>query len=250
MFSVVTGGAGFIGSHLIDALVSLGDEVLIIDALTAGSKENIAWHLDMGDARLLVLDLCSDGWQEAMSGAARVYHLAADPDVRQSALDPGPAMKNNIIATSRVLEAMRAAGVPEIVFTSTSTVYGDAAVIPTPENYTPLEPISVYGAMKVEAEALVRAEHAGALVIRTSLLVGESGTMLRPAYECDGLVRGQSVALYRDEWRSPTHVDDLVHASWQLASLDVTGVYHVAGAERLSRLELGRILAALFRYKT
>ena len=60
----------------------------------------------------------------------------------------------------------------------------------------------------------------------------------------------QPVTLYRDEWRSPTHVDDLVRASWQLAALDVSGVYHVAGAERLSRLELGRILAAMFRYRT
>jgi UDP-glucose 4-epimerase len=155
MFSVVTGGAGFIGSHLVDAIVAQGDEVLVIDSLTAGKRENIARHLDAGDARLLVHDLCCDGWQEALAGAARVYHLAADPDVRQSALDPGPVIQNNIMATCRVLEAMRAAGVPEVVFTSTSTVYGDATVIPTPEDYAPLEPISVYGASKLACEALI-----------------------------------------------------------------------------------------------
>jgi len=157
MFSVVTGGAGFIGSHLVDALVARGDEVLVIDSLTAGSLENIARHLDAGDARILVHDLCSDGWQDAVAGAARVYHLAADPDVRQSAVDPRPVMQNNVIATCRVLEAMRAVGVPEIVFTSTSTVYGDATVIPTPEGYAPLEPISVYGASKLACEALISA---------------------------------------------------------------------------------------------
>jgi UDP-glucose 4-epimerase len=157
MFSVVTGGAGFIGSHLVDALVARGDEVLVIDSLTAGSRENIARHLDAGNARILVHDLCSDGWQDAVAGAARVYHLAADPDVRQSAVDPRPVMQNNITATCRVLEAMRAAGVPEIVFTSTSTVYGDATVIPTPEDYAPLEPISVYGASKLACEALISA---------------------------------------------------------------------------------------------
>jgi dTDP-4-dehydrorhamnose reductase len=109
-------------------------------------------------------------------------------------------------------------------------------------------PVSLYGEMKAEAEALVRAEHPGALVIRTSLLVGESGTMLRPSYECDSLVRGQSVALYRDEWRSPTLADDVARASWELCSLEVSGVFHVAGAERLTRVELGRIVCELFRF--
>jgi dTDP-4-dehydrorhamnose reductase len=110
----------------------------------------------------------------------------------------------------------------------------------------PLSPANAYGAMKVQAEALVQAEHPGAQVVRTSLLVGESGIHVRPAYECEALVRGQPVTLYVDEWRSPTHVDDLARASWELASLDVAGVFHMAGPERLSRVELGRILCALF----
>jgi len=113
---------------------------------------------------------------------------------------------------------------------------------------SPSSPISTYGAMKAEAEALVRSEHAGALVIRTSLLVGESGTMLRPAYECEGFARGQSVVLYRDEWRSPTDVDDVAQASWELCSLEVSGVFHVAGAERLTRVELGRIVCDRFGF--
>ena len=113
---------------------------------------------------------------------------------------------------------------------------------------SPSSPISTYGRMKAEAEALVRAESAGALVIRTSLLVGESGIMLRPAFECESLVRGQAVTLYRDEWRSPTHVDDVARASWELCSLEVSGVFHVAGPERLTRVELGRILCDLFRF--
>jgi dTDP-4-dehydrorhamnose reductase len=115
---------------------------------------------------------------------------------------------------------------------------------------SPCAPISTYGRMKAEAEALVRAEHAGALVLRTSLLVGESGIMLRPAYECESFMRGQSVTLYRDEWRSPTHVDDVARASWELCSLELSGVFHVAGAERLSRVELGRIVCDLFRFDT
>lgn len=155
MFDVVTGGAGFIGSHLVDALVTQGDEVVIIDSLGGGRTENIAGHLESGRARLVQCDLLNDGWQDSLKGADRVYHLAADPDVRQSAMTPDPTFRNNIVATYRVLEAMRAGTVPELVFTSTSTVYGNAAVIPTPENYSPLEPVSVYGASKLACEALI-----------------------------------------------------------------------------------------------
>ncbi len=157
MFDVVTGGAGFIGSHLVDALVARGDHVTVIDSLAAGSKNNIARHLKKNRVELVVADLLSDGWQKEFEGADRIYHLAADPDVRQSALTPSGPIKNNILATFRVLEAMQLHRVPEIVFTSTSTVYGDATVIPTPEEYAPLEPVSVYGASKLACEALISA---------------------------------------------------------------------------------------------
>jgi UDP-glucose 4-epimerase len=156
MITVVTGGAGFIGSHLVDALVARGESVVVVDSLAAGSRGNLARH-GKDAIRFVESDLLGDGWQEAFAGASRVYHLAADPDVRQSALTPESQVRNNVIATFRVLEAMRTHGVGEIVFTSTSTVYGDARVIPTPENYTPLEPISVYGATKLSCEAMISA---------------------------------------------------------------------------------------------
>jgi UDP-glucose 4-epimerase len=157
MFDVVTGGAGFIGSHLVDTLVAQGNEVLVIDSLVAGRRETIERHIDSNTIRFVKEDLLGDGWQDHIAGADRLFHLAADPDVRQSAANPDPTMQNNVIATYRVLEAMRHHEVPEIVFTSTSTVYGDAKVIPTPEDYTPLEPISVYGASKLACEALISA---------------------------------------------------------------------------------------------
>jgi UDP-glucose 4-epimerase len=157
MFDVVTGGAGFIGSHLVDTLVAQGNEVLVIDSLVAGHRETIARHIDSRNVRFLREDLLGNGWQDKIQGADRLFHLAADPDVRQSAANPDPTMQNNVVATYRVLEAMRQYDVPEIVFTSTSTVYGEATVIPTPEDYTPLEPISVYGASKLACEALISA---------------------------------------------------------------------------------------------
>jgi UDP-glucose 4-epimerase len=157
MFDVVTGGAGFIGSHLVDSLAEQGKEVVVIDSLVAGRRETIARHLKSGTVRLVERDLLADGWQDSLEGAARVWHLAADPDVRQSAMSPDPTFRNNIVATYRVLEAMRIHRIPEIAFTSTSTVYGNASVIPTPEDYAPLEPVSVYGASKLACEALVSA---------------------------------------------------------------------------------------------
>jgi UDP-glucose 4-epimerase len=155
MRCAVTGGAGFIGSHLVDALVRRGDEVVVIDSLRSGFVANLREHLDTGRIRFLRNDLLEEGWQESFSGLDRVYHLAADPDVRQSAVTPASQVRQNIVATCRVLEAMRTSGVPEIIFTSTSTVYGDASVIPTPEDYTPMKPISVYGATKLACEALI-----------------------------------------------------------------------------------------------
>jgi UDP-glucose 4-epimerase len=157
MFSVVTGGAGFIGSHLVDSLAARGDRVLVIDNLSTGERNNIGRHLDTGRVELLLADLLGDGWQEHLAGADRVYHIAADPDVRGGAGSPDAMFRESVIATERVLEAMRAADVPEIAFTSTSTVYGEARVIPTPEDYTPMEPISVYGAGKLASEALISA---------------------------------------------------------------------------------------------
>ena len=107
MFDVVTGGAGFIGSHLVDTLVAQGNEVLVIDSLCAGRKDTIARHIDSCNSRFLEEDLLGNGWQDEIAGADRVFHLAADPDVRQSAVNPDPTMQNNIMATYRVLEAMR-----------------------------------------------------------------------------------------------------------------------------------------------
>ena len=155
MFSVVTGGAGFIGSHIVDALAKKGDRVLVIDNLSSGTTANIISHIKSGKVELVQADLLDDGWQEKIAGADRLFHIAADPDVRASAISPGKVFENNVFATERVLDAMRVHGVKEIVFTSTSTVYGEADTIPTPENYSPMIPISIYGASKLACEAMI-----------------------------------------------------------------------------------------------
>ena len=155
MFSIVTGGAGFIGSNLVNALVKKGDKVLVIDNLSAGNTDNIKEHIDSGKIEFIKADLLSKGWEDKFFGADRIYHIAADPDVRASAGIPKSVYESNVTATINVLEAMRKNNVKEIVFTSTSTVYGEAQVIPTPEDYSPMIPISIYAGTKLAAEAMI-----------------------------------------------------------------------------------------------
>ncbi len=132
------------------------------------------------------------------------------------------------------------------LFVSTDLVFDGAA-----GNYTeavPARPIQPYGQHKLEAEGHVRVAHPTAVILRPSLLVGESGIHLRPEHECSHLMRGQPVSLYADEWRSPIAVDDVARAAWALLALDVGGAFHLGGPARLSRLELGRVLCGLYRF--
>src|SRR5207245_8601961 len=171
---VITGGAGFIGSHVADALVGEA-EVVAIDHLKAGKRANLAKAIQAG-ATLVKRDLLRGDLRPIFRRADVVYHFAANPDVRLDRRGTKPTIDENIVATHRVLEACRAAAVPRIVFASTSTVYGEAKVVPTPEDYSPLEPISVYGASKLAGEALLSAyAHTfgvHALIFRLANVVG------------------------------------------------------------------------------
>lgn len=153
---IVTGGAGFIGSHVVDKLLSKGNEVTVIDNLSSGRMGFIEHHLKDPNFKFINLDLLNfEEFKKAIRGADVIYHMAANPDVRLGAENTGIHLEQNIIATYNVLEAMRMNEQQNIVFTSTSTVYGEASVIPTPENYGPLIPISLYGASKLACEALI-----------------------------------------------------------------------------------------------
>ena len=151
---LVTGGAGFIGSHLIDALLERGDEVICFDNFSSGRREFIEHNL--GQMELVEGDLLNrSDIGKAIKGCDAVFHLAANPDVRSGAGNTKTHFDNNIVATYNLLEEMRENGVTKIAFTSSSTVYGEASIIPTPENYGPLIPISIYGASKLASEALI-----------------------------------------------------------------------------------------------
>lgn len=152
----VTGGAGFIGSHLVDRLVEEGHEVVVYDNLSTGSLDFISRHMD--EIEFMKRDLTTDrDLSSCLKGCDVVFHLAANPDVRIGVRETWIHVEQNILATYHLLEAMKDAAVDEILFASTSTVYGNAKIIPTPEDYGPLLPISIYGASKLAAEGLISA---------------------------------------------------------------------------------------------
>ena len=152
---LVTGGAGFIGSHLVDRL-SEANDVTVIDNLSAGKLEFIQHHLDKDAITFIKGDLLNtEDLDKAMAGIDIVFHLAANPDVRLGVTNTYVHIEQNVLTTYNVLEAMRKHNVKQIAFTSTCTVYGQATILPTPENYGPMIPISIYGASKMACEALI-----------------------------------------------------------------------------------------------
>lgn len=156
---LVTGGAGFIGSHLVGSLMRKGGKVRLLDNSSTGSMDNVAHWIGHPNLTFIKGDcLNREDIRKAMKNCGLVFHLAANPEVRVGAVDTEIDFKQNIVATRNVLEEMRESETAKrIVFTSTSTVYGDAKILPTPEDYGPPEPISLYGASKLACEALISA---------------------------------------------------------------------------------------------
>jgi UDP-glucose 4-epimerase len=151
---VVTGGAGFIGSHVVDRLVAENHEVVVLDNLSSGNEAFIAPHRGKENFQFHQVDLVHDDVTGFFGGVDEVWHLAANPEVRLGAENTRIHLEQNVIATYNVLEAMRLNDVRRMLFTSTSTVYGEADQLPTPEEY-PTLPISLYGASKLACEAFI-----------------------------------------------------------------------------------------------
>ncbi len=154
---LVTGGAGFLGSHIVDRLMKTGREVVVLDNLSTGRLENLARWLENPRFKFVEGDLLDKAATiDVVKGCTEVYHLAANPEVKTSFVNPDVHFRQNVEATFNLLEAVRKWGrVNVFVFFSSSTVYGEANKIPTPENYAPLKPISIYGASKLACESLV-----------------------------------------------------------------------------------------------
>ena len=153
----ITGGAGFIGSHLADRLVETG-KVTVYDNLSSGKLRFIKDHLGKDNFNFIQGDLLDTGkLRGAIAGHDVVFHLAANPEVRAGIEATDLDLREGPTATWSVLEAMRLSHIKKLVFTSSSTVYGDAGTTVVTEDYGPLVPISLYGASKVASEALISA---------------------------------------------------------------------------------------------
>jgi len=224
----VTGGAGFIGSHVVEHLISKGNEVVVIDNLSSGNYDSIKEFVESGSVRFVRADLkiLDDSLVSEFKDVDAVIHLAANPEVRVSTTHPRIHFNENVVATFNVLEACRLSNVKLVVFASSSTVYGDAKTLPTPEDYTPLEPISVYGASKLASEYLLitysKLYGIKSLILRLANIVGPRQT------------HGVVVDFIRKLRRDPTKLEILgdgrqrksyLHISDLLRALDVTMDY-------------------------
>jgi UDP-glucose 4-epimerase len=177
---LVTGNAGFIGSHLAEELVRKGNQVVGLDNLSAG-KRSFMDKIKMDDRfRFIEGDLLTIDLGNVLREVDMVFHFAANPDVRLGASNTHVHFEQNIEVTYRLLEECARNDVKDIVFPSTSTVYGEATIIPTAEDYGPQIPISIYGASKLACEALISSYchtfDMNAVVYRFANVVGPRST--------------------------------------------------------------------------
>jgi len=155
---LVTGGAGFIGSHLVDKLIENDLDVKVLDNLSSGTKINLQNSLNKENFQFFNEELSNtSSLQNILSDVDIIFHLAANPEVRTGFNNPEISFRENIENTFYLLEAIRKSKIDTIVFSSSSTIYGEPEIIPTPENYGPLYPISHYGASKLACEGLISA---------------------------------------------------------------------------------------------
>jgi UDP-glucose 4-epimerase len=246
----VTGGAGFIGSHLCDALLAAGHRVLVIDDLSSGRRENVP-----AGAELHVLDIRSREAAELVAGAGIdvLVHEAAQMDVRRSVADPLFDADVNIRGTLNLLEAARRGGVRQVLFASTGgAIYGEQDVFPAPEEH-PTRPVSPYGVAKLAVERYLYFYHVAygldAACLRYANVYGERqsphGEAGVVAIFLDRLLAGQAATINGGgaQTRDYVHVSDVVRANLAVLGLPGFNIYNVGTGVETSVVELYREIA-------
>jgi UDP-glucose 4-epimerase len=242
--AIVTGGAGFIGSHVVDALLARGDEVAVIDSLARGRRENVAAgaELHVRDIREPLEDVFDAVRPEA------VYHLAAQVDVRVSVESPVDDADVNVLGTVRILETARQHGA-QVVFASTGgAIYGECEV--AARETSPLEPLSPYGTGKLAAEEYIRSYNR---LYGTRHIALRYGNVYGPRQDPHGeagvvaiflgaLARGEQARIYGDgtQTRDYVYVGDVAHATTTTLGQD-SGVYNVGTGRETSVVDLYRL---------
>jgi UDP-glucose 4-epimerase len=258
--TLVTGGAGFIGSNLVDALVARGDEVTVLDDLSTGRLVNLEGALAAG-ATLHRASIADAGAVAAAFERARpeiVFHLAAQIDVGRAVEDPAFDALVNVVGTVNVLEAARRAGVRRFVLSSTGgAIYGDADAVPTTEQH-PARPLAPYGTSKAAAEGYLalyeRLYGMSTASLRLSNVYGprqdpkgEAGVV---AIYCGARVAGRPVLVYGDglQTRDFVYVGDVVDAFMAAGDSDARGCWNISTRRESSVLELADTLGLETRF--
>jgi UDP-glucose 4-epimerase len=259
MKTLVTGGAGFIGSNLVDALLARGDAVTVVDDLSTGRRANLDGALAAG-AELVELDIRDAAALAALAGERRpetVFHLAAQIDVRKSLADPAFDAEVNVGGTANVLEAARAAGTRRVVFVSTGgAIYGegDGQELPLGED-APIAPLSAYGQSKFAAEGYLalfeRLYGLSTVALRLGNVygprqdpLGEAGVI---AIFCGLLRSGGRPTVFGDgkQTRDYIYVGDVVTAALAAADSTVSGPVNLGTGVETDVLELAEALGRL-----
>jgi UDP-glucose 4-epimerase len=257
--ALVTGGAGFIGSNLVDALLARGDEVVVLDNLKTGRRSNLDSALARG-ARLVVEDIREGALVRSLLQEERpevVFHLAAQMDVRVSAAEPVYDAEVNVIGTINMLEAARASGTRRFVFASTGgAIYGETDVLPTPET-TEVNSEAPYGHSKYSAEGYLdlwtRLHGISTVSLRFGNVygprqdpLGEAGVV---AIFCGKLRDGGQPTVFGDglQTRDYIYVEEVVSAALVASSNEVTGPFNVGTGAESSVLDLVEVLSKLGR---
>ncbi len=264
---LVTGGAGFIGSHIVTALAQRGETVRVLDNLSTGSRENLA-HLECGSiasgakVEFLEGDITDPkSCREACRGVRAVYHEAAQVSVPLSIKDPTRSYEINVFGTLRMLEAAREAGVSNFVFAASSAAYGDAEELPKHEAMIP-RPLSPYASAKVAGEHLLQVwAHVHGLrtvSLRYFNIFGPRQADDSPytgviALFAKALIEGRAPTIFGDgeQTRDFTYVDNVVAANLAAVERAVPGgsVINVGTGERISINQLYHAMAAQLESK-
>jgi nucleoside-diphosphate-sugar epimerase len=253
--AVVTGAAGFIGSHLCERLLELGHDVVGIDGFTdyydrARKDQNLQASRANPNFTFHELDVVDGDLRHPLRGANVVYHLAGQPGVRPSwGSQFDRYVRDNILATQRLLEALKQTPVDRLVFAGSSSVYGDAEMFPTKESALP-RPVSPYGVTKLAAEhlTLLYTKNFGLPAVSVRYFT-VYGPRQRPdmAFSrfMQALVDGEAIEVFGDgeQTREFTFVSDAVEGTIKAATADVAGqVFNLGGG---SRVTINRVLATL-----
>jgi UDP-glucose 4-epimerase len=254
MKAIVTGGAGFIGSNLVDALLARGDEVTVVDNLSTGKRENLEHALANG-AQLEELDIREADAVSEVVGRTKpdaIFHLAAQIDVRKSVADPANDARINVEGSINVLSAAQRHGIGRVVNTSTGgAIYGEGQQLPAPEDH-PSAPEAPYGLSKWCAEQyceiFTRLHGLSTVSLRYGNVygprqdpLGEAGVI---AIFCGKLLDGETATVFGDgkQTRDYIYVDDVVDANLRAAESDASGPINIGLGKEKSVLDIVDVL--------